>query len=357
LRLAQNYCVEVLASKFLLNDAPCGRLFTEWQELWDISSADLTFQRPEWILAWNRCFQPREPFLLTIRFKGKLVGIAPCLFYERSIYEDSAQENATERVLGLMGGGVSDYLDILLDPEHAQNVIPVLWQWLHEQYNCDLIEFTDLPANSRLLQHSSLLIEKQSHERCSVLPVPEDARELKQIIPPHKWENIRNARNRLQRAGGGRIEIADENTLEAALEDLFRLHRARWAQESLPGVLSQQSIREFHRSIASALHKKNVLRLYSLRVNGICLASAYTFFEREQALCYLHGYDPQYSHLSPGTLILAAAMEDAIRMGKKTINFLRGQEDFKKTWGVLQEDTFCLRMKISNRILANTRAA
>ncbi len=357
MRLVQNYRVEVLAREFLVNDAPCGRLFTEWQELWDISPAAPTFQRPEWILAWRQSFHPRKPFLLAVRFKGKLVGLAPCLFYERSVSEPGAQE-MTERVLGLMGGGVSDYLDILLDPQHAQNVIPLLWQWLHQQNNhCDLIEFTDLPATSSLLQNSSFLKEKQSHDRCSVLPVPAGARELKQIIPPHKWENIRNARNRLQRAGGGRIEIAGENTLEAALEDLFRLHRARWAQEALPGVLSQQSIREFHRSIAPALLKKNVLRLYSLRVNGICIASAYTFFEREQALCYLHGYDPQYAHLSPGTLILSAAMEDAIRLGKKTINFLRGQEDFKKTWGVQEEDTFCLRMRISNRIPANTRAA
>lgn len=358
MRVAQNYCVEVLANEFLVNDAPDGHLLTEWQELWNISPAALTFQRPEWVLAWIRNFQPREPLLLTVRFKGKLVGIAPCLFYERSVYEDGAQETSAERVLGLMGGGVSDYLDILLDPKHDKNVILHLWQWLREQNNrCDLIEFTDLPATSSLLRNVSLLSEKQSHDRCSVLPIPEDARDLKQIIPPHKWENIRNGRNRLQRAGGGRIEIADEFTLEAALEELFRLHRARWAQESLPGVLNHPSIREFHRSVAPALLTKNVLRLYSLRVKGICIASAYTFFEREQALCYLHGYDPQYAQLSPGTLVLAAAMEDAIRLGKKTINFLRGEEDFKKTWGVLEEETFCLRMKISNCLPANTRAA
>lgn len=355
MRLAKDYCVEVVESLDL-----AGQLFTEWQNLWDAVPDALTFQRPEWILSWMQSFYPREPFLLTVLYKEQLVGIAPCLFYERRVHGNSA-----ERVLGLMGGCVSDYLDILLDPHHTQNVMFFLWKRIYdEKLHCDVIEFTDLPASSCLLQNpgepsitKKLIAENRQHDRCSFLSIPSGAQELKEVLPPHKWENIRNARNRLRKAGGGEIEIANENTLDAALEDLFRLHRARWAQESLPGVLNEHKVREFHRKIAPALLRKNVLRLYSLRLNGICIASAYIFFEREQALCYLHGYDPEFSRLSPGTLILAAVIEDAIRQGKQCVNFLRGKEEYKKSWGVKSENTFCLHAKLLNCELREAEAA
>lgn len=355
MRLAKDYYVEVVESV-----ESAGQLFTEWQNLWDVIPAALTFQRPEWILPWMQSFHPSEPFLLTIRYKEQLVGMAPCLFYGRR-----AHGNSPERVLGLMGGGVSDYLDILLDPLHAQNVMPFLWNKICDQkFHYDVIEFTDLRASSCLLQNpgepsitKNLIAENRQHDRCSFLSIPPEAKELKEVLPPHKCENIRNAINRLQRAGSSKIEIANENTLDAALEDLFRLHRARWAQKFSPGVLNEHSVREFHRKIAPALLRKNVLRLYSLRLNGICIASAYTFFEREQTLCYLHGYDPEFSRLSPGTLILATVIEDAIREGKQWVNFLRGEEGYKKSWGVKSENTFCLRAKLLNRELREAEAA
>lgn len=350
MRLAKDYDIEVVGSV-----ESAGQLFTEWQKLWNVIPSALTFQRPEWILSWMQSFHPRELFLVTIRHKQQLVGIAPCLFYERRVQGDSL-----ERVLGLMGGGVSDYLDILLDPRHAQNVMHLFWKRLcEEKSHYDVIEFTDLPASSCLLQNSGepLIAENRQHDRCSFLSIPQGAKELKKVLPPHKWENIRNARNRLRRSGGGEIEIASENALDTALADLFRLHRARWAQESLPGVLNEHSVCEFHRNIAPALLRKNVLRLYSLRLNGSCIASGYIFFEREQALCYLHGYDPEFSRLSPGTLILAAVIEDAIREGKRMVNFLRGEEEYKKSWGIKSENTFCLHAKVLNQSFKESEAA
>jgi CelD/BcsL family acetyltransferase involved in cellulose biosynthesis len=327
----------------------------EWEDLWNRVPGTITFQRPDWILVWIQTFCPREPFLLTVRKNGKLIAVAPFIFYER--YSNHGQR---ERVLGLMGGGVSDYLDILIDPGHIQEAMAALWDKIYAvESRWDVVEFTDLAPSSCLLPTADWLLKSavQKHDYCSFISLPTKSENLKCVIPPHKWENVRNARNRLQRAGGGTIEIANENTLDAALDGLFQLHRARWAQECLPGVLREESVRNFHRRIAPALLKKDVLRLHTLRVNGSCIASAYSFFEGEQTLCYLHGYDPQYAHLSPGTLIIAAVIEDAMRAEKKAVNFLRGQEEYKKSWGVRQENTFCLRVESRSRVRPGILAA
>ncbi len=350
MRIGTKICIEVREDVASLQT-----MRGEWEDLWNRVPGAITFQRPDWILAWIQTFCPREPFLLIVRKNGKLIALAPFIFYER--YSNHGQR---ERVLGLMGGSVSDYLDVLIDPDHIQEAVAALWDKIYaKESHWDLVELTDLAPSSCLLQNvdGPLKFAVQKHDYCSFISLPTKSENLKCVIPPHKWENVRNARNRLQRAGGGTIEIANENTLDAALEGLFQLHRARWAQECLPGVLQEENIRNFHRQAAPALLKKDVLRLHTLRVNGICIASAYSFFERKQALCYLHGYDPQYAHLSPGTLIIAAVMEDAMRAGKKAVNLLRGQEEYKKSWGVRQENTFCLRAEAASRARAEILAA
>ena len=48
---------------------------------------------------------------------------------------------------------------------------------------------------------------------------------------------------------------------------------------------------------------------------------------------YLSGYDPELDKLSPGTLIIAHAVECAVREGATTFDFLRGAEEYKTSWG------------------------
>jgi CelD/BcsL family acetyltransferase involved in cellulose biosynthesis len=44
--------------------------------------------------------------------------------------------------------------------------------------------------------------------------------------------------------------------------------------------------------------------------------------------------------LSPGVLIVGAAVEDAIRRGARVFDFLRGRETYKTWWGTKDRETF-----------------
>ena len=312
----------------------------EWDELWNRCPQATTFQRPEWIVSWMRSFRPSNPLLLIIRRNHRLVGIAPLLIYGRE----------RERVLAFMGGGVSDYLDALADPGCTSSVVSALWRAIHESgFDWDRLELTDLPACSPLLH---VQIPSCPHDSCPALELPESVKDLKAAVPKEQLRNLRNARSRMGRAGHSRVEIADRESLDMALEQMFTLHTSRWNQAGSAGVLSDAAVQDFHRRVAPLLLKQGVLRLYRLLLGQRCIAALYALFEREVAYCYLQGFDPEFKRLSPGTQILGLVIEDAVQQGIKKIDFLRGREAYKYAWGARDAQTF--RIQVRRNAAENT---
>jgi CelD/BcsL family acetyltransferase involved in cellulose biosynthesis len=70
------------------------------------------------------------------------------------------------------------------------------------------------------------------------------------------------------------------------------------------------------------------------------VAGAGDLFRREIGNCghgivyyYLSGYDPDLEKQSIGTILVAHAVEQAVRDGATTFDFLRGAEEYKYAWG------------------------
>jgi CelD/BcsL family acetyltransferase involved in cellulose biosynthesis len=82
-----------------------------------------------------------------------------------------------------------------------------------------------------------------------------------------------------------------------------------------------------------------MLRLYRLRLNERAIAAIYSFFHHETVFCYLQGFDPRFAHLSPGTQLMFAVIEDAVRLGMRRFDFLRGEEGYKLHWRPQGEPT------------------
>ena len=67
---------------------------------------------------------------------------------------------------------------------------------------------------------------------------------------------------------------------------------------------------------------------------GAVAAACYALLAgRERILFYLSGFDAEWSFVSPGTLLLAAMLEEAIAEGRREADFLRGREGYKYAWG------------------------
>ena len=317
------------------------RIASEWADLWRRTPGATTFQRPEWLLPWIEVFSPREMIAIEVRHDRRLVGFAPLLIYPRE----------TERVLAFMGGGVSDYLDVLVEPECDLQVIESMLKAIQVVARWTTLDLTDLPQDSVLLRWATSGQmpgpAASQHDSCSALILPRTRTELLHCFSKRQRANLRNARSRLQKAGGGQVEVATPETLTEFLEDLFRLHTSRWVQVGQGGVLQDHSIKAFHLTSAPDLLGRGILRLHRLRLSGRTVAAIYSLFEQETVFCYLQGFDPEFADVSPGTQLMFSVMEDAVERGIRKFDFLRGQEAYKQHWQAQREPTYRIQFPLT----------
>ena len=322
------------------------RLTPEWQDLWTRCPGASTFQRPEWLLAWMKAFHPLEIRLFELRRDSHLVGIAPLLIYPRG----------DEQVLAFMGGGVSDYLDLLVDPEWVQLTVEAFRDAILEDSDWRVLDLTDLPSDT-VLSNSRLWEFQQPHDICSAIRLPAASAELLQMFSNRQRANLRNAKSRLNHSGGGEIELATAETISEFTEELFQLHTGRWAELGSPGVLSDEKVRVFHREITPRLLDRGCLRVYRLRSADRTLAVIETFFEPKTAFCYMQGFDPDSAYLSPGTQLMFAVINEAVRAGLRKFDFLRGTETYKSHWRGKPEQTYRISASREQLTSINRRAA
>lgn len=167
---------------------------------------------------------------------------------------------------------------------------------------------------------------------CPVLTLPASPETLDRVIPPRKHRKWRMAQNRVARRSWSLVATTAE-TLAADLAQLFRLHGERWQSKGEAGVLAHADVRRFHEAAAPALFAAGLLRLMTLRIDEAVAGVYYGLQSRDQAYAYLGGFDPAFAFESPGTLLVGAALEDAVAAGAREFHFLRGQEPYKYEWG------------------------
>ena len=263
---------------------------------------------------------------MTVRQDDRLVGLGP--FY--------IEDGALGRRLLPLGLGVSDYLDVLIDPQTSDEAVTALVDHVTAQADrwdsWELEELAPDAAAWALPRSMDLTETVDPQSACPVLTLPRAAEHRPAMIPRR---SLRKAWNRVQRRTGIDLIEASFGTVSNLIGTLIDLHRQRWTARHEPGVLGTQEVQRFHLDAAPRLLAAEMLRLYGLRIQGRVVGVYYGFAHRGRAYGYLSGFDPGSASQSPGTVLLAHAIREAAREGCREFHFLRGQEPYKYAWGAV----------------------
>jgi CelD/BcsL family acetyltransferase involved in cellulose biosynthesis len=314
-----------LSTAIIREAAAFAALAPAWGDLWRRAPTATPFQSPAWLIPWWRAFAPGKLFTVAVARADRLVGLAP--FY--------IEDGAYGRRLLPVGISLSDYLDVLVDPDEPDAGRAVVEALSGERAAWDLwsLEELRLGATALGLPLPSGCRETLSPQSaCPVLRL-DGGRSLSEILLKTKRRKLNLARNRAARRGPVTVERADAAEVGPALDRLFDLHGSRWESRGEAGVLADDAVRGFQRAAAPALQAEDLLRLYVLRIGDAVAAIYYGFAYKGEASAYLTGFDPAFAYESPGTLVVAHAIEQAIAEGANTFHFLRGQEAYKYEWG------------------------
>lgn len=280
-------------------------------------------------------------WLLAVRRAGSLVGLAPLFIY--------LDPSTRKRQVTLLGNGISDRLDMLAAPAHAEAVGSAVFDHLARRTELwDSCDFRDLPQNSALLNLPlpfACADKVSPEEPCPVVGLPKNADEMIAVLPRSRRGELRRRARRLGELGALAFDAARSESLRHYLSELLRLHQSRWNARGEEGVLADATMQDFHSEATQALMHRGMLRLDVLTLDGKVIAAHYGLRHATTAYSYIHGFDPEFAAFGASALLIAHVIEEAVRDGYLRFDFLRGREPYKYSWGARDMPQFRRSMR------------
>ncbi|MGH7907827.1 MAG: GNAT family N-acetyltransferase [Candidatus Binataceae bacterium] len=245
--------------------------------------------------------------------------------------------NSGRRQLQLIGAGLSDYLDAIIQPGFEDAAIGEIGGYLAEQRNnwdvCDLHELRDTSVLRRASIIAQCADEIVIQNVCPALALPVSVDELKYRVPAATLRRLSRYRRKLGRSSRVNIEVPDHENFHRLFDAFVNLHTARWNSRGESGAIADSATALFHKTAAEGFLRKGILRLYLMSIEGRPAAALYCVSCHRRTYGYLSGFAPEFERLSPGTVLLGHAIEEAVREGSAVFDFMRGAEAYKYVWG------------------------
>ncbi len=320
-------------------------LAQEWDDLLMRSVSAPFFMRYVYQRTWWQYLGNNDLVLIAFRNEaGQLVGLVP-------LYR--AINAAGQRELSFVGCvDISDYLDLLVDKNYVEAVYQALLDCLDSSDGpaWDKLYLCSLPYHS--ITHTQLAeatrardwhVEVNQQDVCPVITLADNWDDYLAGLDKKQRHETRRKIRKIEREAETRWYVVDtEEGLAEAMDVFIDLHQK--STQDKEDFWSDELIL-FFKAVAVELARAGWFKLYFLEVNGIQAAAMLCFDYNNEFLLYNSGYDPgKFAQLSPGNVLTAYTIQDAIRLGRKRYDFLRGDEVYKFRFGAQPEPVYDLEI-------------
>lgn len=312
------------------------RLRPQWNALLHQSVTDRIFLTWEWQAAWWKHLGVGELHLLTLRTdSGTLAGIAPLC----KVASQSGEQ--TFRWVGCVD--ISDYLDVIALPGYERALYDAFLDYLAspDAGPWHYVDLCNIHQNSPthmsltdLARLRGLHARNEIQDVCPVIHLPATWDAYMESLDKKQRHEIRRKMRRIHREADARWYITeDPERLDTAIEVFVQLHKA--SDPDKHAFMDEQMTR-FFREMCQAVFAANWLQLAFIEVNGDAAATMLSFDYQNEILVYNSGYAPgKYASLSPGIVLLAYCIQNAIETRRHRFDFLRGDEEYKFRFGAV----------------------
>jgi CelD/BcsL family acetyltransferase involved in cellulose biosynthesis len=319
-------------------------LETEWEALHAAAGASV-FQSFIWQRCWWRHhgegFSRRMLHLATVREADELIAVAP--FY---IEEQRHNSLASSRTLRFVGTGLSDHLDIMLQPDREKAAIETLAGYLALLWtSLDSIELVEIPDESPVhkmlgaeLSAAGLPVSVEICDRCPRIALAATWEDTLAATSGHFRKKLRVRAERLtEHERVGFETIGDPADFDAAMDDFVLLHQKRMVDKVGAGVYSHERNEDFHREVCREMFRRGWLFMCFLTLNGRRVLGNCYYFLNGRVYCHMGGaldMGETWKH-SPGIVFESYCMQEALHRGARVYDFLRGTESYKYRFGAV----------------------
>jgi CelD/BcsL family acetyltransferase involved in cellulose biosynthesis len=299
-----------------------------WNALVARGALPTPFSTWQFQTTWHRAFTDGTLHLFAVPDGvGGWAGLLP-------LYTTETPDGPVLRLVG--GVDVADYLDVIAVAGREEEVWKALLPAVARR-PWRRIELCPVPAASptagvlpALAAATGLRCTVGVEDRCPVVELPASWDAYLAGLPGKDRHELRRKLRRAE-VGRPRVEVARTPAAMAALMDGFiALHRkskagkARFMDERMEG---------FFRQLGGVLAEAGLAALWVLWLEARPAAALFCLEYAGRIGLYNSGFDPEARGMSPGVVLIARTIEDAIARGFRCYDFLRGEEPYKYGFG------------------------
>lgn len=302
----------------------------EWESVLSRSVRPSPFLSPSFLLPWAARFtSDGDTGIFRWERRGEAAGF---LFLRRG------PDGAGWELLG--GEPVSDSLDAVVAAGCEREFWTAFLERASELLGSgaalrlpNLVEGTpSLSLLPELCGRHGLTCRVEETDRSPVLSLPGDFEEYLGRLGNKERHELRRKLRRASELAPGLDYRVTPGAAELArdLDSFFSLHRAGRKEK---GEFMDDRMERFFRDIAGRFLSTGNLRLSFLSAGEADIASAFQLEWNGSLLLYNSGFEPAFRRISPGLVLLARCIEEAIGRGIREYDFLRGRERYKYDLG------------------------
>jgi len=289
------------------------------------------FTTPEWHRLWWEEFSVgKDLFVLTMTRDDEIVAIVP-------LYR---KEDAGRKVLRFVGGiDLTDYLGPICAAEDRLDVADALVDWLlSTDVEWDEFDAHNMPVPFGFAEflveradHAELSFALDQEETSAILKLPSDWDSYLASLNSKERHELKRKQRRIEREHpDAAVRASTPETLDADLEVFVDMHRGT---DGLKGHFMRRDIATFFERVARAFSELGWLRLDFLEIGGTAIATTFGFEHGNTLYLYNSAFEPEAKRLSPGLILVAALIQEAVKKGTETFDLLRGRERYKYQLG------------------------
>ncbi len=314
-------------------------------------------QTPEWMLAWWQVYGDEGVQLHApvVRDQNRIIAIAPFYLRSHRFLGNELRFLADQHVC-------SDFQSILYDDDAAASSASVLTRWLttaEMPRRLALVTWDGLDPSCATIQRvmadlriGDYLVERETIAHTWRIPTSDGWRAVLENMSRTGRRQSRNLLNRLDRGTDFSVQwAASLDTVERGIRTGMGLHYQQWLISGCTDSCSDGRLENFLLRAARGLVPQGMMEVGLLQYQHQTVAALITLVDsRGNRYFYQTGRLPSANHLSPGRMLFLAAIRRACELGVAYVDFLRGDELYKRRFAATP--TPCHRAQIipPNRI-------
>ncbi|MGB3642789.1 MAG: GNAT family N-acetyltransferase [Rivularia sp. (in: cyanobacteria)] len=302
------------------------KLETNWNNIYACDSQAQIFLSWSWLRGWLEVV-PHDWFILAVRSKPDQPYVAFFPLAMRSLQWANVN---VYRALQTCAHPVADYTGFICNPDYEQDAIKNFALYIDSYLQWDIFHVKDI-QDSRLnvfvkqFSESDFQLMSDRGATCPYISLPDEWEEyLQHSISRKPRKNLRNSLNKIEKNSDFHFTSIEADNLDKQIEVLFELWQIKWGKQ--PDLTL-----DTYRSVFRQCAKNNYLWIDILWDKTTPVAATGMYVDRDKNAVYgqMTGYNPEYSKLSPGRVMMAYSIQKAIENDFKNYDLLRGDLDYK----------------------------